>query len=566
MEKAVSVPLGCPIPFFTNLVVRPCHITTPQEREEVLKRTENNPFAFPASMLLVDYLSDSGSTAMIDLQWAAMFRADESYGRNHGYYALQDTVRDTFERGDNQKRLINKVIIDEPNETWKPNYDADIEGGFVNQGQRQLERPNFFITPQGRCAENILYLTIRQILDKKNPGKQLKLTIPSNGWFDTTEAHARSNGIHPVNLFAPYFSEPFPIEEVGKSNPFKGNIDLVRLEELIVKEGPENIPFVLMTITNNTGAGQPVSMENIKAAHAIARKYDLPVWFDAARYAENAFFIHKYEKGYSEKSIAEITKEMFSYCDGFTMSCKKDGLSNMGGILSFRDKGKFWEKYSTPESDVGILMKEKQILLYGNDSYGGMSGRDIMALCVGLLQAQSLQYLETRLNQIQSLCVKLHAEHVPVVLPPGGHAAFIDVNEFFDITVPGIDSSARQEKAKKEGRKWLGRDIADFHGQGLVVELIRRFGIRGCELGAYAFEWDNKNEADRKGVVNLVRLAVPRNVLSEDHITFTAKAIGQMYKDRESVPRCRVVRGQHLRLRHFQCGLEAIYEEGKRLE
>ncbi|KAA6375105.1 MAG: Tryptophanase, partial [Streblomastix strix] len=377
--------LGVPIPAFTNFVVRPTHAVTPSEREEVQRRTEYNPFSFPAAMLIADFLSDSGVSAMIDVQWASMFRSDESYGRNHGYFALHDSIRDVFERGDNVRRLVDQVIINAPNETWKPNDQEDIQGGFVNSGRWQLERPNCFITPQGRCAENLLYTTIRESMEIRYPDRQHKLFIPSNGWFDTTEAHARNNRIVPVNLFAANFSEPFDPKDVGIKNTFKGNIDIERLEKLISEEGgenAENIPIILLTITNNTAAGQPVSMENVKKTAQIAAKYNIPLLFDAARFAENAFFIHKYEAEYKHKSIPEIVRELFSYCDGFTLSAKKDGLANMGGLLCFRDQGLFHKKFSIYEEkegkkviirDIGVMLKEKQILMYGNDSYGGLS-------------------------------------------------------------------------------------------------------------------------------------------------------------------------------------------------
>eukprot|EP00770_Monocercomonoides_exilis_P008602 MONOS_8559.1-p1 / transcript=MONOS_8559.1 / gene=MONOS_8559 / organism=Monocercomonoides_exilis_PA203 / gene_product=Tryptophanase / transcript_product=Tryptophanase / location=Mono_scaffold00325:62321-64108(+) / protein_length=549 / sequence_SO=supercontig / SO=protein_coding / is_pseudo=false len=545
MEKAIRGDVGCPVPAFTSVVVRGTHCTTPEQRGEMLKRTEYNPFSFPAGMLIVDYLSDSGSSAMTDVQWAAMFRADESYGRNHGYYALQDAVRDIFERGDDQKRLVEKVIIDQPNDTWLPPTEEDKRGGFVNSGKYQLEHPNFFITPQGRCAENILYSTLREILTERSEGKDTRFVIPSNGWFDTTEAHARNNKIQPVNLFAPNFNDPFDPKDVGKKNTFKGDIDLNRLVELIEKEGPANVPLILLTITNNTGAGQPVSMKCMKECSAISKKYGIPLWYDAARFAENAFFIYKYEEGYSTKSIPEIVKEMFSYCDGFTLSAKKDGLCNMGGILTFRDQGMFYQKYTSPERDLGVRMKEKQILMYGNDSYGAMSGRDIMALATGLYQTTRLPYLEHRIAQVQSLVMKMHDEGVPVILPPGGHAAFIDVNKFF---------------TTEDGKPMM--PIEDFAGVGLTIEMIRRFGIRACELGAFAFEWDLKTEEERKGIVNLVRLAVTRNTLSEEHITYTAKAMGLLYRERHTIPKVVITRGKNLKLRHFQSGLAPIYPEG----
>ena len=529
--------LGVPIPSAYNLVIRTTHWLTKQQRASVQKATEYNVFAYPASMLVCDFLSDSGTSAMTDVQWAAMLRGDEAYGRNHGYYALLDAVRDIFERGDNPQKLISQIIADEKNLTWIPSIEQiehPSQGGFANGGVQQLEYPNFFITPQGRCAENLLFSTIREVLQTNIK----KYTIPSNGFFDTTEAQAHVNQIIPINLFSSHTLDDFALEDLWKHNPFKGNIDIDKLIEIIEKEGAEQIPLILLTITNNTAAGQPVSMENIRNCSEIAKKYDIPLFFDAARFAENAWFIKEFEEGYANKTIPKIVQEMFSYVDGFTMSLKKDGICNIGGFLAFRDRGVFHRKFSRQGRDVGILIKEKQILNYGNDSYGGLSGRDIMAAAVGLSTVVQDTYLKRRIYQTRRFAEKLAQNGVPVVLPSGGHAIYLNMTKFFEGTDMKID---------------------DFGGVGLTIELIHLYGIRSCELGPFAFEWDKKTDEERKGILNYVRFAIPRNMYNEEHINYTVAAITELYHNKHLIPKVIIKRGAELHLRHFQSGLQPIY-------
>ncbi len=530
--------LGVPVPTFHNLVVRANHNISKEERHRVQKATEYNAFAYPSAMLVCDYLSDSGTSAMTDVQWASIIRGDEAYGRNHGYYGLLDAVRDVFERGDNPKNLVSKIISDEDNLTWFPSEEQlnnPSEGGFANGGVHQLSRPNFFLTPQGRCAEGLLFWAIQQVLASKK-----RMVIPSNGFFDTTEAQAHVNQIVPVNLFSQEMGKNFNVDDLWKKNPFAGNINLKQLIETIELEGAENIPLILLTITNNTGAGQPVSMENIKECSKIAQKYDIPLFFDAARFAENAMFIKEFEEGFNNKTIPSIIQEMFSYVDGFTISLKKDGLANIGGFLCFRDKGIFQRKFSTDSQDIGVLIKERQILNYGNDSYGGLSGRDIMAATIGLHTIIKEPYLKRRVAQTRMFAEKLARNEVPVVLPSGGHAVYIDMTKFFEGTNMRID---------------------DFGGVGFVIELIRLFGIRACELGPFAFEWDKKTPEERKGILNLVRFAIPRNMYNEEHINYTVAAITELYKNRHLIPKVEIIRGKELHLRHFQSGLKPIYPD-----
>jgi tryptophanase len=529
--------LGVPVPVKRALVVRNIKEVSKEQREIALKETEYSMFSFPADMLVLDFLSDSGTSTMTDLQWSALFHGDEAYGRNKGYYILLDAIRDTFERGDNPRKIISLVLSGETNikRLMDEIYLKSFKGGFVNGGIYQLKRPNAFLVPQGRCAEHLLFSTIAPILKEKN--SKSEFFIPNNGHFDTTEANITANGLHPINVFSTNLFEDFPVDQMEVRNPFKGNMEIKDLESIINEKGSENIPLIYLTITNNTAAGQPVSMHNIKAVNKIAERYEIPLFFDACRFAENAIFIQKFEEKYKSKSILRIVQEMFSYADGFTISFKKDGLANIGGGLFFKDEGIFHQKFSFHE-DIGIKLKEKQILTFGNDSYGGLSGRDIMALAVGLYEIVKEQYLTNRISQAQEFSRKLAKNGVPVVLPAGGHAVYINMDKFFKDT---------------------DMKIEDFGGVGLTIELVRHYGIRAAELGPFAFEWDNKNPEQREGILNLVRFAIPRNVYDSSHIDYAVAAISELYKNRDQIPKVEVSRGAKLKLRHFQSGLQPLY-------
>ncbi len=374
MTKEYKLDVATPRSF--SYVKRNIPEVTVEQREKALKATHYNEFAFPAGMLTIDRLSDSGTTAMTDVQWSAMFLGDESYGRNKGYYVLLDTFRDIFERGGekNWKKSIDLIRTDcqDIDKLMEELYLCEYEGGLFNGGAAQMERPNSFIIQQGRAAESVLMEIVRNILNKREPGK--KFTIPSNGHFDTTEGNIKQMGSIPRNLYNKELLWEVPEGGRYEKNPFKGNMDTEKLEQMIQALGVENIPLIFTTITNNTVCGQAVSMANLRATAAIAAKYDIPYIFDAARWAENAYFIKMNEEGYADKSIAEIATEMFSYCDGFTMSAKKDGHANMGGMVAFRDRGRFWRHFSdfnkdgSVKTDVGVLLKVKQISCYGNDS------------------------------------------------------------------------------------------------------------------------------------------------------------------------------------------------------
>jgi tryptophanase len=530
--------LGVSVPASVSLMRRFVKDATVEQRETALRKGSYNLFAFPADLLVLDFLSDSGTGCMTDLQWASMILGDESYGRNRGYFVLLDTVRDIFERGDHPLKLLNLVRSGETNvdHLSEQLYLAAHQGGFVNGGEYQLMRPNAFITPQGRCAEYLLYSTLAQALRESSGDGPY--WVPSNGHFDTTEAHIVASGIEAVSFYQKGATDQYSLEQIESYNPFKGNMDCERLEAFILEKGRAQIPLITLTVTNNTVAGQPVALSNIKKVSAIAAKYQIPLFFDACRFAENAYFIKRFETGYQNRSIQSIVQEMFSYVDGFTISFKKDGMANIGGGLFFRDQGAFHTRFSQHE-DIGIRLKEKQILTFGNDSYGGLSGHDIMSVAGGLFEVVSEQYLQSRIGQTHYFARRLTEYGVPAILPAGGHAVYLDMDRFFRST-PNL--------------------MGDFRGIGLIMELIRRYGIRASEVGPFACEWDLKTEEQRQGILNLVRFAIPRNLYGKEHIDYAVAAIVELYQNEQVIPRMKITRGATLRLRHFQAGLEPIYD------
>lgn len=540
--------LNVPTPNHFSYVVKNNKKVTVEQRERVLKATHYNEFAFPAALLTVDMLSDSGTTAMTDVQWSSLFLGDEAYGRNNGYYVLLDTFRDIFERGGekNWKKTIDLVRTNcqDVEKLMDEMYLCEYEGGLFNGGAAQMERPNSFIIQQGRAAESVLMEIVKTVLNERHPGKVF--TIPSNGHFDTTEGNIKQMGSVPRNLY--HKELLYEVPEGGKYDkyPFKGNMDLDKLEELIQTVGVENVPMVWICLTNNTVCGQGVSMANIKASAEIAHKYDIPFIFDVARWAENCYFIKCNEEGYEDKSIAEIATEMFSYCDAFCMSAKKDGHSNMGGMLAFRDKGLFWKKFSdfnedgSMKMDVGVRLKVKQISCYGNDSYGGMSGRDIMALAAGLYESCNFEYMNERIKQCEYLAEGFYKAGIKgVVLPAGGHGVYINMDEFFD---------------GKRGHE-------TFAGEGFSLELIRRYGIRVSELGDYSMEYDLKTPEQQAELCNVVRFAVNRSQLSKEHLDYVIAAVKDLYEDRENIPNMRITWGHNLPMRHFHAFLEPYPNE-----
>ncbi len=545
---AKQYPLKAATPHSYTYSIRNLPEVTVEQRERALNATHWNEFAFPAGMLTVDMLSDSGTTAMTDLQWSALMLGDEAYGRNNGYYVLLDAFRDIFERGGekNWKNAMDLIRTGckDVDKLMDELYLCEYEGGLFNGGAAQMERPNAFIIQQGRAAESVLMEIVKKILADRHPGKVF--TIPSNGHFDTTEGNIKQMGSIPRNLYNKELLYEVPEGGRYAKNPFKGNMDLEKLEQLIQMCGPENVPLVFMCITNNPVCGQAVSMANIRATSEIAHKYGIPYVLDTARWAENAYFIKMNEDGYEDKDIGYIATEMFSYCDAFTMSAKKDGHANMGGMLAFRDKGLFWKNFSDFDAegnllfDVGVKIKVKQISCYGNDSYGGMSGRDMMALAVGLKESCNFQYLNDRIAQCNYLAEGFYDAGVKgVILPAGGHGVYINMTEFFD---------------GKRGHE-------TFAGQGFSMELIRRYGIRTSELGDYSMEYDLKTPEQQAEVCNVVRFAINRSQLTKEHLDYVIEAVSELYKDRENIPNMRIVSGKNLPMRHFHCFLEPYANE-----
>ncbi len=547
---AKEYPLNVKTPRSYTYVTRNIPEVTVEQRERALKATHYNEFAFPAGMLTVDMLSDSGTTAMTDVQWATMFLGDEAYGRNKGYYVLLEAFRDVFERGGekNWKKSIDLIRTDctDIDKMMDELYLCEYEGGLFNGGAAQLERPNTFLIQQGRAAESVLFEMVKKVMSERYPGKVF--TIPSNGHFDTTEGNIKQMGSIPRNLYNKELLYEVPEGGKYEKNPFKGDMDVKKLEQLIQSVGPENVPLIYTTITNNTVCGQAVSMKSIRETAKIAEKYDIPFMFDVARWAENCYFIKVNEDGYADKSIAEIATEMFSYCDGFTMSAKKNGHANMGGMLAFRDKGRFWRKFSDFDengnvvNDIGVKLKVKQISCYGNDSYGGMSGRDIMALAAGLYEECNFNYQEARVQQCEYLAQGFYKAGIKgVILPAGGHGVYINMTEFFD---------------NKRGHD-------TFAGQGFSIELIRRYGIRTSELGDYSMEYDLKTPEQQEELCNVVRFAVNRSQLNQEHMDYVIAAVKALYEDRESIPNMRIVKGRTLPMRHFHAFLEPYPNEEK---
>jgi len=443
--------------------VEPINFTTREYREKALKDAYNNLFLLKADDVLIDLLTDSGTAAMSSKQWAALMDGDESYAGSRSFFKFEKVVRDLT--------------------------------GFTH----------IIPTHQGRAAEKILFTVVG------GPGK----TIPNNTHFDTTRANVEFTGSTAVDL-------PLPITlETNKYADFKGNIDLNKLEEVIKKAGANNIPLCMLTVTNNSVGGQPVSMENIRETKLLLERYGIPLFIDACRFAENAYFIKLREPGYSSRSVKEIAREMFSYADGCTMSAKKDALVNIGGFLAM--------------NDAAIAEKARSLLIMteGFPTYGGLAGRDLDAMAQGLVEVLDEDYLKYRIRSIEYFGEKLLNEGVPVLVPPGGHAVFLDAKRF----VPHVLPEA-------------------FPGQAVSLALYLEGGIRSVEIGSVMFG----RTADGEFIpapLELVRLAVPRRVYTQSHIDYTAEVIIQTYKDRHKIPGYKITYEPPF-LRHFTAHFEAI--------
>ena len=467
-EKGLSVQ---PRPYINHSVElkKP---STAEERTKMLESVGLNVFFFPSEMVTgCDLLSDSGTTTMTNEQWAALHVGDEAYGSNRGYFKLLDVIGETF-----GKEFIKHT----------------------------------FLFHQGRPCEDALF----SILAKEGEG----LVIPSNGHFDTTEANIKANRIEARNLFSP------KLKDKKSTSHFKGNMDLKRFEQLL--QSGETVPLAYLTITNNTGGGQPVSMENIRDVSELAHQHDVPLFLDACRFAENAWFIKQHE--HSEMAIPKIVKEMFSYVDGFTISFKKDGLVNMGGGLFLKDKGLFVRKYPK----IPDALTNHQILREGHPTYGGMSGRDIMALSVGLKTVVREEYLDYRIQQVQAFGQRMVDLGIPVLTPFGGHAVYLDVTKFFE------DTELKPE---------------DFGGIALTALLLAGYGHRVSELGHFAFgSYDAGTGVETYPDINFVRFAVPRLRYEQQDLNSVAEAMKALYDHRHEIPGVEVTYGRDLSMRHFK--------------
>lgn len=437
--------------------VEPIRFTTNKERKEILRSAFFNPFFIKAEDVLIDLLTDSGTSAMSAKQWAGIMEGDESYAGARSFFRFEKTVRDLTG--------LQHIIP----------------------------------THQGRAAEKILFSVI---------GGKGKF-IPNNSHFDTTRANVEFSGATAVDFPTSIGKHPEAIA------PFKGNMDVEALEKFIRKTGAENIPVIFITVTNNSLGGQPVSMQNICEVKEIATKYNLPLFLDACRFAENAYFIKLREQGYAEKSVREIAQEMFSYCDGVTMSAKKDALVNMGGFLALND------------NELAVQSRNLLVITEGFPTYGGLAGRDLEAIAQGLEEVLDEHYLQYRLRSTEYLGEKLTQAGVPILQPPGGHAIYLDAKK--------IASHIPTEK---------------FPGQAVVCDLFERGGIRGVEIGSVMF---GKYDAQNKfipAMMELVRLAIPRRVYTQSHIDYVIEVVVDSYEHRKELPGYSITWAPPL-LRHF---------------
>ena len=443
--------------------VEPIKMTTRLEREEILKKANYNLFKVNAQDVLIDLLTDSGTGAMSSEQWAAIMRGDESYAGSQSFQRFEASVKDIF--------------------------------GFKH----------VIPTHQGRAAERILF----SVMCQKGS------VVPNNTHFDTTRANVEYQGAKALDLVIEEGKDP------KKIHPFKGNMDVEKLKTLIEKNGSNNIPLCMITITNNSGGGQPVSMQNVKQVKAVLSKYGIPLYFDAARFAENAYFIKEREEGYKEKSIKEIVQEMMKYGDGCTMSAKKDGMVNIGGFLC------------TNNDLMAQKQKDLLILTEGFPTYGGLAGRDLDALAVGLQEALDESYLHYRVSETRYLGEHLTEIGYPILQPPGGHAIYIDAKEL----LPHIPS-------------------LQYPGQSLSVEMYIAGGIRTVEIGSVMFgKVNQKTGEETPSEMELVRLALPRRTHTQSHIDYVIEVMKEIFKSKSKLAGYRIKK-QPPFLRHFTANFE----------
>ena len=452
-----------PPPPFKIKVVEHIPIITQEERKELLSQSGYNIFNIPADKVYIDLLTDSGTSAMSDYQWSGIMLGDESYAQCKNYFNLESVVKEI--------------------------------SGF-----------SYVIpTHQGRSAENLIVYALN--LDES------KISI-SNQFFDTTRANIETVGTKAVELVIPEALDTTTIHD------FKGNMNIKALEEFLSQNS--NVGLIIMTVTNNTGGGQPVSIENIKNVSRFAKEYKIPFFLDAARFAENAYFIKLREKGFQDHTPKQIAQEMFSYTDGCLMSAKKDGLVNIGGFIALNS------------SDLHRKIKERMVVIEGFPTYGGLAGRDLEAIARGLTEVLSEEYLKYRYQQLQYLGNKLHNARVPILLPVGGHSVNIDAKRF----LPHIPQS-------------------QFPGWALTIALYEKYGIRTVELGSVMFSHQQKDGTWVYPELDLVRVAIPRRVYSREHLDYVGHSIIDLYNNKEEIKGLRMTYDPGI-LRHFTALFEPI--------
>ena len=439
--------------------------STRQEREQWIKEAKYNLFNLRSEHVFIDLLTDSGTGAMSDKQWSEMMLGDESYAGASSYHKMKNAIKNIL--------------------------------GF----------DYFLPTHQGRAAENVLF----SVMVKEGD------VVPGNSHFDTTKGHIEFRKAKAVDC---------TIDEAKNTqleHPFKGNLDLKKLEEVYKTTPIEKIPFVIVTVTNNTAGGQPVSLENIRQVSELSKKYGVKVMFDSARFAENAYFIKVREAGYADKTIKEIVAEMYSYADYMTMSSKKDAIVNMGGFIGFKDEPTFRAACTF------------NIMFEGYITYGGMSGRDMNALAQGLDEGTEFDYLETRIKQVEYLGAKLDEYGIPFQRPVGGHAIFVDANAI----LPNVPKE-------------------EFRAQTLAIELYLEAGIRGVEIGAILADRDPETRQNRYPALELLRLAIPRRTYTNNHMDVIAAAFKNVYDRRNEIKNGLAITWEAPIMRHFTVELDRI--------
>ncbi len=441
---------------FRIKVVEPIRMTTPQERTAALRRVGYNVFMLKAEDVLIDLLTDSGTGAMSSEQWAGIMRGDESYAGARSFYRFHERLHEIT--------------------------------GFTH----------ILPTHQGRASERILFEIIG------GPGK----VVPNNNHFDTTRANVEHSGARALDLVIDEGKDP------RSRHPFKGNLDVNKLEALFQEVGADRIPVVMVTVTNNSGGGQPVSLENLRQVRAVCDRHNTPMFLDACRFAENAFFIKKREPGQGDRSVPAIVRDMFDLADGATISAKKDGIVNIGGVLLFRD------------DDLNLQARNLLILTEGFPTYGGLAGRDLEAMAQGFEEVLHEDYLTYRIRSVEYLGEKLLEAGIQIVEPPGGHAVYIDASSFCPHVPPD-----------------------QFPGQSLVCALYNHAGIRAVEIGSVMF--------GSAASMELVRLAIPRRVYTQSHIDYVLEAIVEVHQRRHELPGYRIV-DEPPALRHFTCRFEQV--------